>query len=90
MAVTVLRSLYHETCSWLLSKGIERIVIATYGLDMDVEFNQLEESGHWAIGLMLPMVVQGEMVNSSPTGVAWAWDEFGFALIPTVKLFWEF
>lgn len=77
-------------CSWLLSKGIERIVVATYGLDMDVEFNQSEESGHWAIGLMLPVMVQGEMVNSSPTGVAWAWDEFGFALIPTVKMFWEF
>jgi len=74
---------------WALSKGIERFVVSSYGLDIGLEFHEPDGSGLWTLGFMMPVLLQGEIVNSAPNGTAWAWDEFGFALVPSVRALWK-
>ncbi len=82
-------SLWAGPSVWTITKAFARMVVTTYGVDVQLVFDPRKDSEYWSLGFMIPMILQGEMVHSD-SSVAWAWEEFGLAIVPTVRVMWRF
>lgn len=72
-----------------LAQGMERWVVGSVGVDVSYEIWNPAGDQALVLGAFIPLVLYGDMIQSGNGGIGWAWDEFGFALSPSVGYLWR-
>ena len=74
---------------YVLTKDVTECLLVSYNVQLGIDFFTPQASHLWGISLAFPIYLQGQMVHSDIDGSAWAYDEFGFAVIPSVRVHWK-
>lgn len=72
-----------------LSIDLQHWLVGSLGLGVSMEFWNEERTRALVLGTFIPLVLYDEMVGSGNGGIGWAWDEFGFAVSPSVVYWWR-
>ena len=74
---------------YIVTKDVIESLLISYNVQLGIDFFAPQASHLWSISLAFPIYLQGQMIHSDIDGSAWAYDEFGFAVIPSVRVHWK-